>query len=573
MTSEQINKTYPARRWILITGFSIFTMVLLWRVADLQVLNNEHLRHHGDARSIRVVTIPAHRGAIVDRNHEPLAISTPVESVWAVPGEVFTDKQNIPVLAAALQMDSVALQQLLEARIGREFVYLKRQITPLMAEQVKSIAMPGVYMQREYKRYYPAAEVTAHVIGFTNVDDTGQEGLELAYDEWLRGTPGKKRVLKDRLGQIVQDIESIQSDSPGKELVLSIDQRIQYLAYRELSVAISRHRASSGSIVMLDSDTGEILAMTGQPSYNPNARSGFSSEHYRNRAVTDVFEPGSTMKPITIAAALMSDMYNPDSMIETTPGYFRINGHTIKDINNYGKINLANIISKSSNVGASKIALSLGPRWLWDTCLSFGFGQETMSGFPGESPGLLNNYRNWSEVELATIAFGYGLAVTTLQLAQAYSIIAADGILKPITFLKVDGPVVGKQVLPSAVTRQIKGMLETVIEAGGTGSSAAVKGYRVAGKTGTARKSATGGYAGDRYFSMFSGIAPVSNPRLVLVVMINDPRGEEYYGGQVAAPVFANVMKGALRILDIVPDNLPAVENGLIMAQTGSGGN
>ena len=568
MTQHRITIHNQGRRRFLTACFSLVTVLLLWRVTDLQVLNNEYLKLHGEERSVRVVTIPAHRGTIVDRNHEPLAISTPVASVWAIPREILAAKERLSEISSALATDPATLQQLLEERSSRDFIYLKRQINPQEAEKIRSAGVPGVYLQQEYKRYYPAAEITAHIIGFTNVDDAGQEGLELAYNDWLSGTPGQKRVLRDAKGHVVQDIESIQTVRSGKELVLSIDQRIQYLAYRELKNAISRHRASSGSIVMLDSVTGEVLAMAGQPSYNPNDRNGLRSEHYRNRAVTDVFEPGSTMKPFTIAAALMSGLFTTDSIIETGPGYLYINRHKIEDIHNYGKLDLLNIIRKSSNVGASKLALAIGPEQLWNICSSFGFGQDTMSGYPGESPGLLNNFRNWSEVELATVAFGYGLAVTNLQLAQAYATLATDGMMKPISFLKVEGPVSGQQVIPAEVAREVKIMLESVVTEGGTGQSAAVRGYRVGGKTGTSRKSIAGGYAEDRHFSLFAGMAPLSSPRLVLVVTINDPRGGEYYGGQVAAPVFASVMKGALRILDIVPDNLPAVENAVIMAQS-----
>lgn len=568
MTQQQLVMHKQGRRRFLTACFSIVTILLLWRVVDLQVLNNDSLKLHGEERSVRVVTIPAHRGAIVDRNREPLAISTPVASVWAIPREVLAADEHLPKLAAALGQEHLALRQLLKDRISRDFMYLKRQISPREAEKIRSAGVPGVYLQQEYKRYYPAADVTAHIIGFTTVDDSGQEGLELAYDDWLSGTPGQKRVLRDAKGRVVADIESIQSVQSGKELVLSIDQRIQYLAHRELKRAISEHRASSGSLVMLDSTTGEVLAMVGQPAYNPNDRNGLKSEHYRNRAVTDVFEPGSTMKPFTVAAALMSGVFTTESIIETGPGYFYINGHKIEDIHNYGRLDLHNIIRKSSNVGASKLALAMGPERLWNMCIKLGFGQNTMSGFPGESPGLINNYHNWSELELATVAFGHGLAVTNLQLAQAYATLAADGLMRPISFIKVEGPVEGQQVIPADVVGLVKIMLESVTNDGGTGELATVKGYRVGGKTGTARKLIDGDYVKNRHFSLFAGMAPLSNPRLTMVVTIDDPRGGAYYGGEIAAPVFANVMKGALRILDIMPDNLPSTENEVIMAQS-----
>ncbi len=558
---------YSGRRWLLIIAFMAVTVLLLWRVIDLQVLRNDFLRNHGDARSLRVVQVPAHRGAIVDRNNEPLAISTPVESVWAEPHKVLTEKNNIAKLAAAIDMDERFLLQLLQDRVGREFVYLKRHMTPDQARTVESLSIAGIHLQREYKRYYPAGEVTSHIIGFTNIDDAGQEGLELAYDHWLRGEPGKKRVLKDRLGHIVKDVENIHSASPGQQLILSIDRRVQYLAYRELKSAVAYHQARGGSLVMLDSVTGEIMAMVGQPSYNPNNRSGLKSDYYRNRAVTDVFEPGSTLKPFTIAAALLSGLYTPASKIETSPGYFKVNDHTIRDVRNYGNINVSDTIKKSSNVAASKIALSLGPKKLWNLYSRVGFGESTSSGFPGESAGIFNSYNNWSEVELATISFGHGISVTMLQLARAYSVIAAGGLLKPISFQRVNEPVTGKRVLAAELVQQVKNMLETVVHTGGTGQRAAVKGYRVAGKTGTAHKAIRGGYAEDRYMSLFAGMAPASDPRLVMVVVIDEPQRGQHYGGQVAAPVFAKVMEGALRILDIPPDDLPSLDGQVIIAE------
>ncbi|MFQ5659103.1 MAG: peptidoglycan D,D-transpeptidase FtsI family protein [Gammaproteobacteria bacterium] len=557
---------FTARRWLLLTGFMAVMALLLWRAMELQLLRNDFLRNHGDARSLRVVTVHAHRGAIVDRNNEPLAISTPVKSVWAVPHKVLTEGHGLQVLAAALGMEVQSLKKQLEDRIGREFVYLKRHVTPDQARAIQSLSIPGVHLQQEYKRYYPAGEVTAHIIGFTNVDDVGQEGMELAYDHWLRGSPGSKRVLKDRLGHIVQDVESIHSSDPGKQLTLSIDQRVQYLAYRELKTAVTDHNAHGGMLVMLDAKTGEVMALVGQPSYNPNNRSGMKSNVYRNRIVTDVFEPGSTMKPFTIAAALLSGMYQPGTRIDTQPGYFKVNGHAIRDARNYGDIDVSTVIRKSSNVGAGKIALSLGPRKIWEMFSNIGFGRDTGSGFPGESAGILNNYRNWSELELATIAFGYGVSVTALQLAHAYSIIAAEGLSRPVSFLKVDKPLQAKRIIPAVIARQVKDMIEAVVMRGGTGQRAAVKGYRVAGKTGTVHKSSIGGYAEDRYMSLFSGMAPASDPRLVLVVIIDEPQGSEYYGGQVAAPVFSRVMKGALRILNVPPDDLSSTNGQIIMA-------
>jgi cell division protein FtsI (penicillin-binding protein 3) len=531
---------------------------LLWRAVDLQVFNKGFLQDHGDARSIRVVGIPAHRGMIIDRNSDPLAISTPVSSIWATPREVIMSGAALLPLAQLLGMTEIELELMLKDRIGREFVYIKRHVEPDLSEKIMDLNIPGVSLQREFRRYYPSGEVTSHIIGFTNVDDVGQEGLELAYDEWLNGKPGSKRVLKDRLGRVVENIESIEEPDPGKSLQLSIDRRIQYLAYRELKSAVNLHNAHGGSLVMLDAKTGEVITMVGQPSYNPNNRSGLKSEYYRNRAVTDLFEPGSTIKPFTIAAALESGLYRPDTSIDTRPGRLKVGNHTIRDIRDYGVIDVATVIK-------------LEPSILWEIFSDLGFGQTTGSGFPGESAGYLNAFNNWSEVELATIAFGYGLSVTTLQLAQAYLVLAAGGELLPLSFHKVTTPVHGRRIISEIIANQVLAMLEAVVNKEGTGQQAAVNGYRVAGKTGTVHKSTVGGYSEDRYLSLFAGIAPVSDPRLVMVVIIDEPSGQQHYGGQVAAPIFSKVMTGALRLFNINPDNLPVL-GGQIVAETTSVG-
>ena len=551
------------RRWFLLSLYTLCVAGLLYRVVDLQVLNKEFLQNHGDARALRVVKIPAHRGMITDRNGESLAISTPVNSIWAVPRKVMASDAKLDQLAKYLHEKE--LSSMLKERMGRQFVYLKRHVAPALAEQVMLLDIPGVSLQREYRRYYPAGEVTSHVLGFTNIDDSGQEGMELAYDNWLKGSPGSKRVLKDRLGRIIENIESITTPDPGNELVLSIDRRVQYLAYRELKSAVNHHKARAGTLVMLDVKTGEIIAMVGQPSYNPNNRTGLKSGHYRNRAVTDVFEPGSTLKPFTIATALESGLYNLKSTIDTHPGFFKVGDHTIRDHRDYGVIDLATVIKKSSNIGASKIALSLEPLELWSTLTKVGFGQATGSGFPGEASGFLNPYNNWSEVEQATMSFGYGISTTALQLAQAYMPFATDGMMLPVTFLKVSEPVAASRALSAGVARQVRTMLETVVQIGGTRYRASIEGYRVAGKTGTVHKTVAGGYSEDRYLSLFAGMAPASNPRLIAVVIIDEPKGDQYYGGLVAAPVFSKVMAGALRLLDIPPDDLPVL-NGQIIA-------
>jgi len=559
MKLRTVQAQYPVRRWLVLSFFLCCMLVLSSRAVYLQLLNNDFLKEHGDARSIRVVEIPSHRGVIVDRNGEQLAMSTPVDSIWVTPRKVFEDVERLPELAEALDMTVENLHQTIRDRMSRDFIYLKRHATPDVVKKVQESGIRGVSTQREYKRYYPAAEVTSHIIGFTNVDDQGQEGLELAYNDWLSGKNGKKRVLKDRLNRIVENIESIEPSEPGKELRLSIDRRVQYLAYRELAAAVKYHRAKSGSLVMLDVRTGEVMAMVGQPSYNPNNRETLNSLFYRNRAVTDVFEPGSTMKPFTVAAGLESGLYKPHTTIETSPGFFKVSDHTIRDMRNYGNIDVSTVITKSSNVGASKIALSLEPEKFWDVLSRFGFGQSTGSAFPGESSGVLSPYNSWSDVELATMSFGYGLSVTPLQLAHAYSVLANGGVLLPISFIKVNGTVSGKRALPENITRQVRKMMETVVSDKGTGKRAAIRGYRVIGKTGTVYKYIRGGYSDDRYLSVFAGIAPASAPRFAMVVLIDEPKGDSHYGGVVAAPVFSRVMEGAFRILNIPPDDLPAI--------------
>ncbi|MDX1518776.1 MAG: penicillin-binding transpeptidase domain-containing protein [Gammaproteobacteria bacterium] len=559
MIIEESARVYHGRRWLVFVLLGACIVIMLWRAVDLQVVRQDFLREYGDARSVRVVDIPAHRGMIVDRSGEPLAISTPVNSIWTTPRQLLDADVDLAPLAELLDMTQMQLLTMLRDRIGREFVYLRRHAEPDLEQKIMALDLPGVYREQEYRRYYPAAEVTGHVVGFTNVDDRGQEGLELAYDEWLKGTPGKKRVLKDRLGRVVENIESIKAPDPGRTLELSIDLRIQYLAYRALKLAVTRHRARSGSLVLMDAKSGEVLAMVNQPSYNPNNRSGLKSDHFRNRSVTDVFEPGSTMKPFTVAAALESGLYQSRTPVDTTPGFYKVGEHTIRDIRNYGLIDVATVIKKSSNVGASKIALSLEPGHLWNFLTGLGFGQPTGSGYPGESNGKLDGYNNWSDVELATLSFGYGLSVTALQLAQAYTVIAADGLLQPVTMLKREQASTGIRVMSTATAQQVRAMMQAVVADDGTGKLAAVSGYRVAGKTGTVHKSTGGGYAEDRYLSLFAGMVPMSDPRLVMVVMIDEPAGEKYFGGLVAAPVFSQVMTGALRLMNIPPDDLPAL--------------
>ena len=426
--------------------------------------------------------------------------------------------------------------------------------------------IPGVNTGKEYKRYYPLGEVASHLVGFTNIDDEGQEGIELAFDDWLRGDPGRKRVLKDLYGSIVKDIENIKQSVPGQTLTLALDQRLQYLAYRELKTAALNHKARGGMLLLLGVRTGEVLALAVQPPFNPNNRADINNSHYRNRVVTDVFEPGSTMKPFTIAAALMSGTYQPETMVDTAPGRLSIGRHSISDINNYGTLSISDVIRKSSNVGTTKVALSLGPERIWDLHRNIGFGSPTMSGYPGEVTGTLTDFAGWSEIDLATVSYGYGISVTTMQLAQAYSVIATGGLLYPLSFQKVSVLPAPRRVMPEMVAFEVNRMMRSVVDTGGSGRRAAVEGYYVAGKTGTVHKVSGSGYEEDRYVSLFAGFAPATEPRLVLVVVIDDPGAGQYFGGQVAAPVFSSVMHGALRLLNIPPDNLIGLKQQALLA-------
>ena len=460
-------------------------------------------------------------------------------------------------LAEVLDVEADWLARRITSNLDREFVYLRRHLRPNDAARALSLGLPGVSTLREYRRYYPAGEVAGHVLGFTDIDDRGQEGLELAYDYWLSGETGAKRVLRDRLGRVVEDVELINAAQPGRTLASSLDLRVQYLAYRELKQAVLDSGALSGSVVILDVTNGEVLAMVNQPSYNPNDRAQLEVARYRNRAVTDIFEPGSSFKPLIVAAALESGRYGPDSIIDTSPGYLRVGGKILtEDYNNLGKIDITTMLAKSSSVGAGKLGLELEPEQLWAVLSSFGIGRLTDSGFPGESAGVLNHPRYWRPVGQATLAYGYGLSVTALQLAQAYSVIAADGIRRPISMLVQDEQVAGERVVSVDTARRLRSMLETVVSPAGTGQRAAIRNFRVAGKTGTAKKVGVGGYSDDRYVAVFAGLAPASDPKLVAVVVIDEPRGEDYYGGEVAAPVFSRIVSGALRLMAIPPDAL-----------------
>ena len=547
-------------RWrgiTLIVGFALMVVALEGRLFYLQAVDREFLSAQGDSRHLVNVNISAHRGSITDRHGEMLAVSTPVDSIVANPQEMRPAMSRLAELALALDLDEGLLARKITSNLNRQFIYLRRHMRPDSAARVMQLGIPGVKTQREYRRYYPSGEVTGHIIGFTNIDDWGQEGLELAFNHYLAGEEGSKRVLRDLLGRTVQDVELINSAQPGRTLATSLDLRLQYLAYRELKQAVQDNGANSGSVVILDVETGEVLAMVNQPSYNPNDGAQRKPGPIRNRAVTDIFEPGSSFKPFVIAAALESGRYQADSLIDTSPGFVEVSGSVvIEDPNNLGEIDLTTVLAKSSNVGMTKIALELGQQDLWTVLSDFGIGRSTTSGFPGESSGVLTDFQHWRPVGQATLSYGYGVSVTALQLARAYATVAAGGIFRPVSVRVVRDPLPVERVISGTTSAALLDMLEVVVSPMGSGSLASVPGFRVAGKTGTAKKSGIGGYSEDKYIAIFAGIAPVTEPKLVVVVVIDEPRTGVYYGGEVAAPVFANVASGALRLLGVPPDNL-----------------
>ena len=534
---------------LLLAGFA----VLLVRALYLQGLNTDFLRERGAERYGRVLEITAHRGIITDRHGEPLAVSTPLESVWASPDDVRITPEQERQLAKLLNLNVSELRKRLEDKT-RDFVYLRRQLPPDEAAKVVRLHVPGIFLQREYRRYYPAGEVASHLIGFTTVADTGQAGIEFAHQDWLAGKPGSRRVIKDRRGYIVEDVEGIKTPQEGRDLRLSVDSKIQYLAYRELKSAVLSHKAAAGSIVVLDAKSGEVLALANYPSFNPNNHETRDPARYRNRAVADLFEPGSTLKPFTAAAALAAGLYHPETLIHTAPGRFEVGGKIIHDVHPSRALTVAQVIQKSSNVGAAKMALALPKEKLWAMLSGVGFGTVPQSGLSGEAAGRLRGYATWKPIEQATLSYGHGIAVTLLQLARAYSVFTSDGELLPITVLCTEAPSAAEQVLKREVAIAVRRMLEMATQPGGTAPKAQVTGYRVAGKTGTAHKLENGRYAPDKYVSSFVGFAPASDPRLIVAVMIDDPRNGAHYGGIVAAPVFSGVMAGSLRLLAVPPD-------------------
>ncbi len=543
-------------RLMLVTAvLALCSLSLVGRAAYVQLVNNDFYQREGDARFLRDIPIPTSRGMITDRNGEPVAVSSPVESIWANPQELLKTPERLPELAQVLGIPHDQLLNRLSQRADKEFLYLKRRMNPDEAATIMALNVPGVFSQREFRRFYPQGEAMAHVLGFTNIDDRGQEGLELAFDEWLSGTPGAKKVIRDNRGRIVESVDLIRPAQAGKDLTLSIDRRIQYLTHRELKRQLQVTGASAGSAVVLDVATGEILAMANLPTYNPNAVGASKQDTHRNRAVTDVIEPGSTMKPLTVAAALQSGKVTPATLVNTSPGTLALGKYTIRDFRNYGTLDVTGIITKSSNIGSVKLAERLPNDYFYETVHGFGYGSRPGSGFPGESPGVFAPPDRWNGLSKATMSYGYGLSVTPLQIASAYAALANGGKLIAPTFVK--GQLnEGKQAVDQDVAAQVLKMMQTVTEPGGTATQAAILGYHVAGKTGTARKASGGGYS-RRYVSFFAGVVPVENPRFSMVVVVDDPDpAKGYYGGLVSAPVFHNVMEGALRLMDVPPDDI-----------------
>lgn len=539
---------------VLVVGMLAVSVILVARAADIQLLRSDFYQQKGEDRFLREIPIPTSRGMITDRNGEPLAVSTPVESLWANPRQLMAHRERLPELAAALGVDHAALLRRVEERADREFLFLRRHMNPDDAEEVLALGIPGVNSQREFRRFYPLGEIGAHVLGFTNIDDVGQEGVELAFNEWLTGKPGAKRVIRDRRGRIVANVDLVRAAEPGRELPLSIDRRLQHLLFREMKQALEDNQAASGSAVVLDVTTGEILAMVNLPSYNPNTRDGAEPGSRRNRAMTDVFEPGSVIKVFTVAAALETGRYRPNTPIETSPGFMPLARHTIRDIRNFGTVDLTRLLTKSSNIAAVKLALDMPNEHLHDVLRRFGFGELSGAGFPGESPGVLTAPRRWGVLEKATISYGYGLSTNALQLAQSYAALGNGGVLVKPSFVR-GGSGQRSTVMDPQLAQTLVEMLETVTGPEGTAQRARVSGYRVAGKTGTSRRSVAGGYE-RRYISLFAGLVPVEQPRLSMVVMINDPNPDVHFGGLVAAPVFGRFMADALRILDVPPDDV-----------------
>ncbi len=557
--------TFIRAQWrlMLVSAFLLVLFVILCaRLLMIQVLSveggSEFLQYQGDVRTIRNVTIPAYRGMITDRNGEPLAVSTPVVSVWMNPRHFSAESSQVKALADALGMSHRKLQERLSRYKSRQFVYLKRHMSPEAAEKVFSLGIKGVYSKQEYQRFYPAGEVAAHLVGYVDIDSQGQEGFEYSYNEWLQGEDGSKQVVKDLYQRTIKELKQLKEPKMGEDLALSVDLRLQFAAYKALKEAVSYHRADAGSVVVLDVETGEVLAMANQPAFNPNNRKNININAVRNRAVTDMFEPGSTVKPITMLAALESGQYKPNSSIDTRPGHYKVGRKTYLDPVNYGVMDLTKVLAKSSQVGTVKVALSLDQQALHGAFFRLGMGQFLGTGFPGESTGYLPNKADWKPVEQAALSFGAGVSVTALQLAQSYSVFASGGQKKPVSLVRLalEDNVYVEQVVDANVASEVSDMLQAVTGKYGTAKKANTDYYQVAGKTGTSHKVGKGGYQSGQYISLFAGFAPVDNPKIVTVVVIDDPKGSQYYGGEVAAPVFSKVVSDSLRILEVAPDKV-----------------
>ena len=549
---------WSRRRGLVMLCFFGMAMSLVARIAYLQVVERDFYLSQGQARQLRTVPIPANRGDLLDRSGDPLAISTPIPSLWGVPKDLFASRDEMHKVASALQIDAGTLVKRIDQATtrGSEFIYIKRHVLPETVDEVLALNLKAVKVQQEYRRYYPSGSAAAHLVGFTGIDDKGREGLEMAYENYLAGESGSRRVVRDRTGREITGMDIIKPAIPGQDLRLSIDRQLQYFANRALETAVTEAEAESGSVVVMDTRTGEIMAMVNYPTYNPNDTSDRTGGRQRNRAVTDVFEPGSTMKPFTVAAALDSGKFKADDIVFTSPGHYTIGRYEITDDGkDHGWLDLRGIVTKSSNVGISKVARDLDEEQMWSVFDSFGFGTPPGTEFPGEVAGFFNHPAVWNHTEQATISYGYGISVSAVQLVRAYATLANDGVMLPVSYLAIDEAPPGIRVVDASLAREVQGMLESVVTIG-TGKLAQVPGYRVAGKTGTSHRSQEGGYAENRYIAVFAGFAPVSDPRYAIAVVVKDPKAGKHFGGVVAAPVFAKVMSQALRLGAIEPDDI-----------------
>lgn len=553
-SSPVLEVKLPSWRSRLVLFFLFIAFIaLISRALFLQVKSTDFLQKQGENRYARTMELPATRGKITDRNGQVLASSIPVKAIWAIPEDVQdTPKEKLRQLASLLGISDADLAKKLNS--DKTFVYLKRQVENDTADKIMALGIPGVDTRKEYKRYYPEGEVMAHVVGFTNVEDIGQEGMELGAEKNLAGKNGSRRVIKDRLGRIVEDIRAIREPHNGKDLTLSIDSKIQYIAYTHLKEAVEKHKAKAGGAVVIDAQTGEVLALVNLPTYNPNERGGLTGAQLRNRVLTDTFEPGSTMKPISVAWALETGRVTPDTVFQTAPGIMTIGPAVIHDAHKEGALTVAQVIQKSSNIGTAKMALQMSPKEMWELYTTVGFGQQPKLGFPGAVAGRLRNYKNWRPIEQATMSYGHGISVSLIQMARAYTIFARDGDLIPVTFEKTDHLVKGQRVISDKTAQQMRLMMESVTQPGGTATQARIPGYRVAGKTGTAHKLEGGRYV-NKYVADFVGFAPVSKPRVIVAVMVDEPTVGGHFGGVVAAPVFAAITANVLRSLNVTPDS------------------